>query len=249
MLRTTPKVIPLIAGLEMQLDNYRSTHPKYVLAGESKRLARLRYVRSVFVPLLGGPDVRVLDAGCGDGVLLEAAREAGLVEAVGIDISPHQVAECVSRGLTRVLCEDIWTFLCRDDAGAFDVVVMRDVLEHIERDKVVTLLSLARSRLLPGGRLVLQVPNAGSPFFGQTRYGDITHELAFTASSLTQVLLAAGFSEVTVCGDPMPAMDVRTTVRRLVWFPCSFILRVMRFAVGGAYRGPLTQNLLAIGKA
>ena len=39
--------------------------------------------------------------------------------------------------------------------------------------------------LKPGGRWILHTANAESPFYGRVRYGDITHEQAFTQSRST----------------------------------------------------------------
>src|SRR5207249_11032059 len=49
---------------------------------------------------------RLLEIGCGNGTLLEAARERR-AEAVGITISPEQVRLCRSRGLDARLLNDV----------------------------------------------------------------------------------------------------------------------------------------------
>ncbi len=70
---------------------------------------------------------RVLDIGCGNGTLLEAALQRG-AEAVGITISPAQVRRCRQRGLDARLLNyrDIgerWT-------GYFDGIIANGSIEH-----------------------------------------------------------------------------------------------------------------------
>ena len=42
------------------------------------------------------PGSRVLDIGCGDGALLAALRDGKQVDARGMELDPHDVAECVA---------------------------------------------------------------------------------------------------------------------------------------------------------
>jgi cyclopropane fatty-acyl-phospholipid synthase-like methyltransferase len=78
------------------------------------------------------PNSRMLDVGCGYGRILEAAAARG-ADAVGITISPPQVANCRQRGLQVELCNYRELF---DDGRfeawehAFDGIVANGSLEH-----------------------------------------------------------------------------------------------------------------------
>ena len=80
-------------------------------------------------------------------------------------------------------------------------------------------LDLCRTRLRPNGRLILQTPNASSPFFGDVRYGDFTHEVGFTPRNLTQLTTRAGFSAIESRETgPVPwGYSVKSTLRYLLW--------------------------------
>lgn len=77
---------------------------------------------------------RLLEIGCGNGQLLQVARELG-AETVGITLVPREVEECRSRGLTtyRLNYRDIgpeWT-------GQFDAVVCKGCIEHFVQPRDV----------------------------------------------------------------------------------------------------------------
>jgi SAM-dependent methyltransferase len=73
------------------------------------------------------PPGRLLDVGCGVGLLLQTAREAGWTP-VGVDISPWPVEYARSRKLEAHLGE-----LSEDrfEPESFDVIVLNHVVEHV----------------------------------------------------------------------------------------------------------------------
>ena len=92
------------------------------------------------------PGTRVLDAGCGEGLLVEEFRERLRIE--GLD--PNYSSEHVTRGsLTRLPYE----------SAAFDCALCLDVLEHLTfPDQSRALAELFRV-IQPGGELYMTVPN------------------------------------------------------------------------------------------
>ena len=74
-----------------------------------------------------GPGVRVLEIGCGNGSLREAARERG-AQAVGVTISPEQVERCTDCGLDVRLLG--YRNLDRTRFGRFDAVIANGPIEH-----------------------------------------------------------------------------------------------------------------------
>jgi ubiquinone/menaquinone biosynthesis C-methylase UbiE len=92
------------------------------------------------------PDARVLDAGCGEGVLVE--EYAGRLAIEGID--PNYASDRVRTGsLTALPYAD----------GAFDRALCLDVLEHLTFEEQPLALGELFRVLRSGGELLVSVPN------------------------------------------------------------------------------------------
>jgi SAM-dependent methyltransferase len=100
-----------------------------------------------------GPPARVLDAGCGWGVTLEALERSGF-EAVGLDVSRRALERLDAPG--RRLVEADLARPLPAEAGPFDAVLALDVIEHLDDDGAV--IGRLGSLLKPGGVLVVSVP-------------------------------------------------------------------------------------------
>ena len=112
-------------------------------------------------PALGGP-VRVLDAGCGDGINMAVLRDllgarGRATEIVGSDYNGLRLARAADGGRYPVLEADLRALPFPD--AAFNLVLCSHVLEHI-RDDVVAMGELARV-VAPAGLVVVAVPNEG----------------------------------------------------------------------------------------
>jgi len=109
---------------------------------------------AAFVPALGQPvldllqpraDERILDLGCGDGVLTQKLAETG-AEVIGVDSSTDMVAAARERGLdARVMDATKLTF---DDE--FDAVFSNAVLHWIKDDPDAAICSAFRALRWPG---------------------------------------------------------------------------------------------------
>lgn len=103
-----------------------------------------------------GAGARVLDAGCGTGVMVRAYLELGAAEVVGVDVSAEMVA-CAARKFAgeprvRFVCADA-AALPADAAGPFDVVVIYNAYPHM-KDKAAVVRAAAEA-LRPGGRFLV----------------------------------------------------------------------------------------------
>lgn len=159
----------------------------------------------------------VLDIGCGPGFFLYVLEKLGYGDVTGVDLSPEQVAlarEHCPRA--RVVLGDARELLAANP-GRFALITGFDFIEHFGKDELFPLLGLVAAALRPGGRLILQTPNAESPWGLMHRYHDLTHELAFDAHSLAHALRLAGLGEVEAreCGPYVHG--VKSLVRKVLW--------------------------------
>lgn len=80
---------------------------------------------------------RVLDIGCGDGTLMAALRDQHGCDARGMELDPHDVAECVAKGLP-VIQGDADRDLVFYPDDSFDYAILSQTLQTTHRpDKVL----------------------------------------------------------------------------------------------------------------
>lgn len=193
-------------------------------------------------------DAAIIDLGCGPGLLVHVARDAGYRNVSGVDISPQQVEAAKRLGIDGIRQGDVMETLAGLAPASQDAVLSFDVLEHMSRDELIGLIDAVYKVLKPGGRWIVHTCNAEAPFFGRVRYGDLTHEQGFTAASLNQVMIASDFSTVRCFEDtPVPGR-LKGTIRWLMWKIVRLPALVWLIAESGpaARHAILSQNLLAV---
>jgi SAM-dependent methyltransferase len=172
-----------------------------------------------------GPSDRVLDLGCGTGIVARLLRErlGGAATIAGLDANPGMLA--VAR---RVAPELDWhegnAMALPFQDGAFDLVLSQQMLQFVP-DREVTARELRRV-LAPGGRVVASTwrPLAELPFYeALTRVAERhlgksndTRWSFGDGEALRALLAGAGFEDVHVetvtRPDPSPQLPVRLNV-------------------------------------
>ncbi len=110
----------------------------------------------------------VLDAGCGyGGVLAALAERHPLGAALGVDLDMDMIRAGSGR-CPRGVSLEAGDFLSLD-AGRFDIILLRDVLEHIV--DVEAALAKAAALLNPGGTVFASFAPFYSPFGGHQHNG------------------------------------------------------------------------------
>jgi len=154
----------------------------------------------------------------------------------------------VRLGIAGVVQGDLGEALAALADGSQAAVVSFDVIEHFTKDETIDFVDQVLRVLQPGGRWIIHVPNGESPFGGRSRFGDFTHEQAFTRGSLTQLLLASGFATVACYEDAPVVHGAASRVRALLWRPIRLALRLyLAVETGDTGRDAIfSQNLLAV---
>ncbi len=96
---------------------------------DTNNAARIRVDQQLIAEMIA-PGSRVLDVGCGDGVLLDILIHERQVDGRGIELSQEGVNGCVSRGLA-VVQGDAQTDLTNYPDDAFDYVILSQTLPAI----------------------------------------------------------------------------------------------------------------------
>lgn len=152
-----------------------------------------RFDAEIWIPGTFTPGMRVLELGCGTGQFLAYLAAKGLEDVTGVDHDPALADVMLAEVGDRFVCGDIRGWLAEtSNEAAFDRIVLLDVLEHFTPADGFALLQAMAARLAPEGRIIVKVPNAGSPFGLTYQFGDLTHLTAFNSISLGQLATAAG---------------------------------------------------------
>jgi SAM-dependent methyltransferase len=181
-----------------------------VVGYDSARAGFFAELWRLIVKLAGRSPGDVLDVGCGQGFLLEAATASGWI-ADGLELSPEvcAMAQRRTRGVVRRSgIED-----AELPADWYDLVVMIDVFRVLPRP----LASVARSvhALKPGGAVVLRETNIAHPYaarrFARSDPWDLQ---CLSPASARELCRRAGLTDVRIVPSPMSLLTI-PAVRRL----------------------------------
>jgi 2-polyprenyl-3-methyl-5-hydroxy-6-metoxy-1,4-benzoquinol methylase len=235
-----------MSAREQLIQNYM-THYSRVNAGaipvpSTKSTASMRLM---YGPLLAtlAPGSKVLDIGCGTGLLLSWLAQQPNLVPVGVDMSATQIQHA-RRTLPNVelVCSDGLSYL-RRYPGTFAGIFCLDVIEHLPGlGLCFQWIQAARDALLPSGFFLCRVPNGANLVASYSRYLDLTHERCFTTPSLLQLLEGGGLQACSVL--PLRAPHLSGRLRLTVE---AMLHRAIFLVCGHGGERIFTNNVYAVG--
>lgn len=189
----------------------------------------------------------IIDIGCGNGGFVYWLQERGYENARGVDISPEQLKIAEKLGIKKISLADMGEFL-DDEKNTCDVIFARDVIEHNTKEEILGILQNVNKALKDEGLFIVLSPNGESPFNGRLRFGDFTHEMVFTRSSLKQILKAVGFRETGFYSTGPVPKGLRSLLRYSLWKGIESLLRFYSLVETGSKEGIFTQTLISMAK-
>ncbi len=224
-------------------DNYVSTEQ----AANPKQLKDLEHPyndRLIANHLPKDTNITIVDLACGHGRLIYSLKKLGYRNVLGADVSKEQVAVAHRLGVTEVKCQDVGEFLERVQTESFDVVFLMDILEHLGKQEIFDLLDNVHKVMKNNGMVVIHVPNGAAIFGMRVRYGDFTHQNAFTQQSMQQILRACNFDHIECFEDKPIVHGSKSFIRYVIWQLLTISPRLLLSAETGVFKHILSQNML-----
>ncbi len=175
----------------------------------------------------------VLDMGCGSGNFLFLLEQLGYTDVTGVDLSPEQVALAQKWCPRATVIQGDARETLAQNPGHFGLIAGFDIVEHLNKAELLPLFSSMAQALRPGGRVILQTPNAESPWMGAVAYGDFTHEWFFTPQSLADMLRLVGLTHFEARPSVPYVHGVKSLVRAALWRMINASLTVWNLAETG----------------
>ena len=173
-------------ALYVALENHFRGSRDLVAQRQQDYLPHLPSVISEATPLV--------DLGCGRGEWLKVLK-AQNIAALGVDSNTVCIAECKEENLD-VVEEDLLAFLSQRADASVGTYTLFQVLEHLPFPVLVETLREMRRTLVPGGRVIAEVPNAKNlRVSAGTFWIDPTHQRPLFPELLMFLATEVGFSQ------------------------------------------------------
>ncbi len=181
---------------------------------------------------------RVLDIGCGTGVVSALVKELSECDITAIEPDSERAALARRRGLKVI--DGYLTENLAAELGRFDAVVFADVLEHLANP--ADMIACASRLLVPGGFVVASVPNAAHwtlrldlrrVRFEYEDCGimDATHLRWFTHESAKTFFERLGFDVILIDQTIMVDLPAYGKRKPWKWIPRRIKLSILRLLV------------------
>jgi 2-polyprenyl-3-methyl-5-hydroxy-6-metoxy-1,4-benzoquinol methylase len=199
------------------------------------------YYKKLFSKYL--PEAKnVLEIGYGNGSFLNWCKEKKL-NIHGIEQDKDLIARA------KKLNFKVYNSISQIKDAKFDLIVLFDVLEHIEQSKIDSVFKSLKKILAKNGKIFIRVPNGSSPFGLANQHGDTTHVTTINGAKIAFWSKFSGLKIVYSGADTKVLMSGKLyklpqkLIRRALYI---IIEELIRFIFSPLPRGVLSANLLCI---
>ena len=154
------------------------------------------------------PGMRILDVGASDRRMEQSVK----------DVYPDIIYK--SMDIDRTVPHDYYSL--EEIKDQFDLIILFEVIEHLELEQGVKMLGRLRELLAPGGKLIISTPNTFNP--GRF-WIDVSHKTAYSYEELGGIVLSQGF-EVLGIYRTFHASLMKYFFRLTLFYPLHRILNV-----------------------
>ena len=214
----------------------------------SRKVNYIKYNFQKYLTFENIEEVRILEIGAGLGENIKYFNDRGFTNIDIID-NDQSVLNNISKSykIQRALfCEQLDKLESLLDK--YDAVIATQVMEHIPRNEQMLFVNTLYKSLKAGGYIIITVPNMANPFTLYERYGDLTHETAFTDNSLRQLCLNCNIplSKVKIQGFQIPPYSLLNVIRIFFQKVLHGIILLLSIINAGGYSKKLTPNITLV---
>jgi len=149
-----------------------------------------------FVDLNISKPLRVLEIGYGNGSFLKFC-EVNKLDITGVEVNESLLDIARAKSFNVIHASNF----CRLKPKSYDLIVIIDVLEHLNKDEIIGYLHSVNLCLDDGGTLIARFPNGDSPLSLPYQNGDITHKNFIGSLQCEYFINMLNVSKVYVGGD------------------------------------------------
>ncbi|MEH1892452.1 MAG: methyltransferase domain-containing protein [Nostoc sp.] len=157
----------------------------------------ITHISSVEKAITSTGNAPIVDIGCGRGEWIDLLSKQGL-KASGIDINVAMVQQCQNLGLDAVLGDGLEYLRSLPD-NSLAAVSSFHVIEHLQLQKLISLIDEVLRVLRSGGVVILETPNPENLIVGACNfYLDPTHRNPIPPPTAKFILESRGFAQVEI---------------------------------------------------
>jgi len=228
---------------------YSSTFKEHISKFDDRSInATLGKYKKQYLSLFNSypQSAKVLDLGCGRGILLEFLTNVGYTNALGIDISAEQIEIAKEKDLNVQQGSIIEFFNSTEEK--FDIIFALDIIEHFKRNELIELFNGIYYHLNYNGVFIFNTPNGQGINSNRIIHGDLTHITIFNPYSAEQILRLVGFKKINFFETGPYAKNINGTIRLILWKIIKLCANFVRFVETASIEKILTQEFIGAAK-